>query len=342
MMDAMYVKNRNYKQVEILRQKNMREQRRFSDEIYGKQGLVAAHQYEIKAMAFEQRKLQKELMKIKNSSPTTWGKLPQRDGSEKEVNKYLKKGFRTSDLDRSTQKPAQKIPFTSGQQQPVKFSVVATQNTGNIHDLASPSKPQGSLPNLTKKTSGGSGYTQGTNHNERKYQNTSNDLQKEKVSASLSSLNVDEARGKVLNRLSPRNEVQKDFTVLVQTKDYHSKLPKRPSPARQHQTLSPIQDSVENEELEPAMRTVARVSMKVNDAVAKFRKGTKANNPKLSEEEKKRMEHLYRYNPDGSLRTMHTMPDFSQSVAEAKKARYIRHKEKQSYETELSVREIFE
>ena len=333
-MDAMFVKNRNLKQVEVLRQKNLREQRRFSDELYGKQGLVAAHQYEIKAMAFEQRKLQKELMRIKNSSPTTWGKLPERDGSKIEVNKYLKKDFRTSD-----QKTVQKVPFSSGQNQQGKFKV-HQQNMEKVHDSPSVTKPQGSLPNVTKKTSGGSGPRQGILHSESP--KASKSEQKEKVSESLSILNVDEAREKVLNRLSPRNEVQKDFTVLVQAKEKHTNAPKRPPAARQPQALSPIQDSEEKDELEPAMRTVARVSMKVNDAVAKFRKGTKANAPKISEEEKKRMEHLYRYNPDGSLRTMHTMPDFSQSLAEAKKARYIRHKEKQVYETELSVKQIFE
>ena len=49
-----------------------------------------------------------------------------------------------------------------------------------------------------------------------------------------------------------------------------------------------------------------------------------------------------KYNPDGTLRTVHVMPDFKNSFHEAKKARYIRNKERQWFEKELSIREIFD
>ncbi|XP_036377730.1 coiled-coil domain-containing protein 190 [Megalops cyprinoides] len=45
--------------------------------------------------------------------------------------------------------------------------------------------------------------------------------------------------------------------------------------------------------------------------------------------------------PDGRLRTVHTLPSFSQALAEARKARYIRHRGRPLCERELSVREIF-
>ncbi|XP_018428780.1 PREDICTED: coiled-coil domain-containing protein 190 [Nanorana parkeri] len=48
------------------------------------------------------------------------------------------------------------------------------------------------------------------------------------------------------------------------------------------------------------------------------------------------------YAPDGVLRTQHTMPDFMESLEEAKHARYIRHKVKPDSEKELSVAEIFQ
>ncbi|XP_075472917.1 coiled-coil domain-containing protein 190 [Ascaphus truei] len=48
------------------------------------------------------------------------------------------------------------------------------------------------------------------------------------------------------------------------------------------------------------------------------------------------------YAPDGSIRTMHTMPDLMESLEEAKKARYIRHRCKPDSERELSVQEIFQ
>ncbi|KAG8436510.1 hypothetical protein GDO86_007566 [Hymenochirus boettgeri] len=48
------------------------------------------------------------------------------------------------------------------------------------------------------------------------------------------------------------------------------------------------------------------------------------------------------YAPDGGLRTMHTMPDLTKSLEEAKKARYVRHRNKPAFEKELSVQEIFQ
>uniref|UniRef100_UPI00398E5EB7 coiled-coil domain-containing protein 190 n=1 Tax=Pristiophorus japonicus TaxID=55135 RepID=UPI00398E5EB7 len=47
------------------------------------------------------------------------------------------------------------------------------------------------------------------------------------------------------------------------------------------------------------------------------------------------------YAPDGLPRTMHTMPSFLQAFAEAKKARYIRHRIRTEDERELSIGEIF-
>ncbi|KAM5148066.1 coiled-coil domain-containing protein 190 [Mantella aurantiaca] len=47
------------------------------------------------------------------------------------------------------------------------------------------------------------------------------------------------------------------------------------------------------------------------------------------------------YAPDGVLRTRHLMPDFMESLEEAKQARYIRHKIKPESEKELSIAEIF-
>ncbi|KAG8556288.1 hypothetical protein GDO81_018009 [Engystomops pustulosus] len=48
------------------------------------------------------------------------------------------------------------------------------------------------------------------------------------------------------------------------------------------------------------------------------------------------------YAPDGGLRTLHTMPDFMDSLEKAQKARYIRHRVKPESEKELSVGEIFQ
>ncbi|XP_072367621.1 coiled-coil domain-containing protein 190 isoform X1 [Scyliorhinus torazame] len=47
------------------------------------------------------------------------------------------------------------------------------------------------------------------------------------------------------------------------------------------------------------------------------------------------------YAPDGLPRTMHTMPSFLEAFAEAKNARYIRHRTKAGHEKELTISEIF-
>ncbi|KAG9282727.1 hypothetical protein AMEX_G1420 [Astyanax mexicanus] len=44
---------------------------------------------------------------------------------------------------------------------------------------------------------------------------------------------------------------------------------------------------------------------------------------------------------DGRLRTVHVLPNFAQALAEARKARYIRHRGRPPQERELSIKEIF-
>ena len=48
-----------------------------------------------------------------------------------------------------------------------------------------------------------------------------------------------------------------------------------------------------------------------------------------------------RFNPDGSVRTMHTMPDFQDSIKEALKARYVRMPNKRAFEREMSISECW-
>ncbi|TSN30178.1 hypothetical protein Baya_9407 [Bagarius yarrelli] len=45
--------------------------------------------------------------------------------------------------------------------------------------------------------------------------------------------------------------------------------------------------------------------------------------------------------PDGQLRMVYTLPNFAQALAEARKARYIRHRGQPLCDRELSIREIF-
>ena len=63
-MNTAHIRDRNYRTVEIVRQQNMREQRRLTDQIYSRQGMTAAHKYELANMSYEQKKLKEELAKI--------------------------------------------------------------------------------------------------------------------------------------------------------------------------------------------------------------------------------------------------------------------------------------
>ena len=47
------------------------------------------------------------------------------------------------------------------------------------------------------------------------------------------------------------------------------------------------------------------------------------------------------YNADGSLRTVHSLPKFEDAWNEAQKARYVRTKQTQERDRELSINEIF-
>jgi len=48
------------------------------------------------------------------------------------------------------------------------------------------------------------------------------------------------------------------------------------------------------------------------------------------------------FNPDGSLRTLHSMPKLGDSLKDAKKTRYVRHRDQQEWEKSLSINEIFD
>ena len=75
-----YMKARNYRVTEALRQQNQREQRRLEDIIGQGQrsGLEAKHRYEMTSVTKEQERIKRELERIKQTNSTTRGVLPGR------------------------------------------------------------------------------------------------------------------------------------------------------------------------------------------------------------------------------------------------------------------------
>ena len=47
------------------------------------------------------------------------------------------------------------------------------------------------------------------------------------------------------------------------------------------------------------------------------------------------------YNPDGSVRTMHRLPNFVEAYEQAKNANYVRPREIPDKDKQLSIKEIF-
>ena len=72
------MKERSYRQVEALRRENLREQRRLSERLHSKTGMDAAMRQQVESVSKEQRRIKRELAKIKKSTSSCMGQLPPR------------------------------------------------------------------------------------------------------------------------------------------------------------------------------------------------------------------------------------------------------------------------
>ena len=139
----------------------------------------------------------------------------------------------------------------------------------------------------------------------------------------IANVDVTEARDNISRRLANDSHV-----ISVEKERDHASSPRGP------RTLSPIQEQ------KTQLTLVTSVTKEVSQKPSKKQKTKK----KKSDDQESDIPKFdsYRYNPDGSVRTMHQLPDFLESLKEAQKARYLRQKDKQWYEKELTVRDIFE
>ena len=209
---------RNYRMVETLRQQNLREQRRLDNRLAHRQGMQAAHNYEIASLSYEQRKLRQEMVKIKQSTPASanlW--------------KY-KPGRASTDSIRIQQSSQVVSAGHSGQAVAQPHQRWVDHYSGDTH---APNAQFPLLPSADDKCHG------------------SNDT---------------------------GDKSKKHFRIVTDNNVSHNS----------------------EQAMEPDT-----------------------------------------YNPDGNLRTVLAMPDIKKTMNEAQKARYVRHKEKQWYERELTVGEIF-
>lgn len=146
------------------------------------------------------------------------------------------------------------------------------------------------------------------------------------VSASdiaLVDINVHDAKDSVTKRLVSNSNSS--------SKSQKPEQPMMTSPLRPPPALSPVREA--EAEDDPLQLAQPSPQLKKSQKKSNAKPKTKPPEPGVFDQ--------FRYNPDGSLRTVHTLPDFQSSLREAMKARYLRMKGAQWIERELSTSEIF-
>ena len=347
-MNIAHIRNRNYRTVESVRQQNMWEQRRLTDQIYSRQGMTAAHKYELANMSHEQRKLKEELARIQKSTSTTQGKLPPRKHN---VTFIISDGRSPRDSPQrkgTTVKKHEANVVLLDDRKPRLFNKqgIPLQQTKNdsketsVEETKAKQLSQNRINSETKKTENtlqkfNSAF--GVDHEPFGTKSLSVETRSSartvppnnRSHPSIQEIDLKNARVNVKQRLGVNN----GETPSKQNKTEHKMM----FGALEQRPLSPIYEAghvAERSPKKPSLQVLIDTKMKVGEAVTKLRKVQKQD-----------AENEYdpsRYNPDGSLRTMYRKQDFKKSIAEAKKARYIRHKEKQWFEKELTVQQIFE
>ncbi len=435
-MDTTFARERNYRIVEELRQKNLREQRRLSNDFHSKGGMNAVHRTQIAEVSKEQRRIKRELVRIRQSTSTSLGALPPRidtlgrdhhSGSDYYSWRSERKGSSDTESENSQKKnsynfthPRYLDPEGEGHSDqrksmynvangPTHAYVDKKKNTNTRgypeSDEMEPSEEErkkvrrvrkrsqkqirkeskkteeflkkfderfpvdsdfsSSLSDIGRSTINGTASdvvnqveqtgsksaifvdvspVHGDNAHRRngKVDNdTTLSTRNIKLDVPIAGINVNEARNNALRRLG--NGSDTEMEVVSQS-----------SSPRMIRTLSPINEKFRTAE------SIGNISESGNkstqdyndDLVQAATNTTNTENPpspnrqkkkkksKGDEEEERNSFDRLRYNPDGSLRTVHMMPDFQESITQAMKARYVRHKCKQWYERELSVKEI--
>lgn len=178
--------------------------------------------------------------------------------------------------------------------------------------------------------------------------------------AHLSSLDIHNIRANVSKRLSTLPGNIDDVSPLTPTRKISRSQSMRPSREKKH--TSGLKDS--GSQVIQDRRNLSVIGAKALGEIPKHRRSRKSEHRvkdfaspdiKQTVDRRKDVQHAmdmidskekprpdpYKYNPDGSLKTALNLPSFEKRYDEAKKARYIRHKDLKYREQELSVREIF-
>lgn len=146
----------------------------------------------------------------------------------------------------------------------------------------------------------------------------------------LNELNVNTARENVARRLGETG------TGLLKTPGVESK--EAAERGDLDKDTSQADGVAEETESNPANSTAPQMDQEQNSGKSRRSSKSEAVNEIL----KGSKFDAEKYNPDGSLRTKHQVPSFEESYEQARKARYIRSKERSDLDKELSIQEVFD
>lgn len=357
---------RSYRIGEMVRQRNDREHQKLLSSIYGKRGMAKYHQMKLDELDKDRDMIKRELSMIRTTVATTYGNLPPNKGEEsKRPGSHPKKALNA----RTPHAAGRKESLSDRRPSELRKDVISSAKTNSLSaDFPSTQKASSQEPSVYP-------------------------------TRSLNKDNMEQARGKVRQRLTHNKEGATDpvqikphrgakpvlangLSPLKENKlaasespiNKKSFLPNIPSHRRQSNvSWEATMESVAGSRSERAQSTEVRegiqsassarmardsskvayvdASAKTNMPESKKSKPSNDTSPKKQKEQQREGEptggkegkfDTLKYNPDGSLRTVHCLPDFMKSFREAMKARYVRFKTKQWFEETFTIEQIFD
>lgn len=339
------MKERSYRQVEALRQQNRREQRRLEDKLNSRQGLNAIRQYSLDQVSREQDRVRKELAQIhKLGVTTTLGHLPPRDRAafdddNNNHGKTYRRKRRRSKVDAMKEREREKAEQTLQEFNEVYMPSLAHCDSGNA-------VPAAGSPRMKRVAAADMLY--GDAEKRPLSVEKARTTPTRRVPLAMAELDFKNARKQATRRLAE--------TATYATATHASGTPDQTEPLRSQSPsrtpAAPTDIHLTNDLELGKVNALAQqyqdagsdadIEIKSNQPLntRSKRKHTKKNLKGEGDEDVVEFDSL-RYNADGSLRTLHSLPDPDVSFAEARKARYVRQRGRAWFEREFSVSEIF-
>ncbi|KAK2149028.1 hypothetical protein LSH36_471g04006 [Paralvinella palmiformis] len=362
-MDNPQIKERSYRNVHMMRLKNQRENRLLYEKLYSKQGLHTSYMNELNAVTREQERIREELSRIRKTMTTTWGTLPTREQPQSDQTDSRRPGRldgdRTAPGQRLREKKRRKRANRRRTNETMSNKVRSTDDVslrgadpgleGNRNERREERRETETLtlPSLSDEI--GTGDCEMEDANQR----LANGLESLDILATkttgtkrsnqdvLSEKNLGQAKGKIMKRLAGADDNHQPSSMATSTSTKPNVVGDKVRKTNRKPILTPIEETQQEEAV--GMECIPEEEVGTKKA---FSEGDSLETTTSRKAQKKRRNSesnafdSSKYNPDGSVRTVHVLPDMKTRMKEARKARYIRHKEPMDRERELSISEI--